>query len=168
MSASGCAILIERAERALANHFADPAAVWDPLLTTVVRYLDEAKGGGRDRAPIIHRLEGNARVRGFRWPMDWFADPANPMSWERRPGQDPVVWRPVEAQGGRDADHAARLMHPLILVEELDFLEDTVAQPDLELVARQPLGQQAQLFFRAAAIEGRNDLQNTFRHDRNP
>ena len=38
------------------------------------------------------------------------------------------------------------------------------ADVDLELVARQPGGQQAQLLLRAGAVEGRNDLQNALGH----
>ena len=41
------------------------------------------------------------------------------------------------------------------------------ADVHVELVARQPRGQQAQLLLRAGAVEGRNDLQNAFCHGRN-
>lgn len=130
----------ERGERALADHAIDPAALRDPLLPAVLRHLDEAKGGRRDRAAAIRRWEGNPVQRfgrrRYRWSIDWNDYADDSMAWRRRDGQERDLWRLLEApQLQRDpAAFAERLLLPTILTESLEFLEET-ARDDPSLAA---------------------------------
>jgi GGDEF domain-containing protein len=134
MGASQARILAERGERALADHASDPAALRDPLLPAVLRYLDEALGGRRDRAALLRRWEGNPVQsmgrRRYRWPIAWDDDPESPMPWSRSNGQERVLWRPLEQPIlQRDpVGFASRLLLPVILTEALEFLEETVRE----------------------------------------
>jgi diguanylate cyclase (GGDEF)-like protein len=127
----GASVLVQRGERALADFATDPASLLDPCLPAVLRYLDEAKGGCRDRAPLIRRWQGNpvdaAGPRRYRWATLWDDDPDSPLKWVRRPGQERVLWHPAEA-GDFGADpfaFTARLTLPPILAGSLAFLEET-------------------------------------------
>lgn len=126
------AILVERGERALADHAADLASLWDPLLPAVLRYLDGAKGGRRDRGQLLRRWQGNpiraTGPRRYRWSLAWDDDPENRLKWVRRPGQDAVLWHPLEAGDLHDDSvaFASRITLPVILTEALEFLEETV------------------------------------------
>jgi diguanylate cyclase (GGDEF)-like protein len=152
----GPSILVKRGERALADYAAHPASLLDPCLPVVLRYLDEAKGGRRDRAPLIRRWQGNpieaAGPRRFPWATLWDDDPASRLTWVRRPGQERVLWHPAEEEAfGLDPfAFTSRLTLPPILAGSLALLEET-ARDDPAL--------------RKEAIELRNEALPRIEHD---
>jgi GGDEF domain-containing protein len=129
----GPATLRERAQRALSEHAAAPASLEDPLLPATLRYLDEATGGHRDRSALLrrwpsHALGDPAGQRRYRWNIIWDDDPDVGLAWARRPGQERVLWRPLEAAALRrdPAKFSQRMTLPLILTESLEFLEEII------------------------------------------
>jgi GGDEF domain-containing protein len=135
----------ERAKRALSEHAASPASLEDPMLAATLRYLDEATGGRRDRSALLrqwpsHALGDPTSQRRYRWNIIWDDDVDARLAWSRRPGQERVLWRPLEEAALRrdPMRFSQRMTLPLILTESLEFLEEIVeVDPALAPEARQ-------------------------------
>ena len=126
--------ILERAERALAQHAADAGSIEDPLLPATLRYLDAAHGGQRDRSAVLRwwptQAPGGTRSdRRFRWDVVWDGYPTRRRTWARNEAQERTLWRPRE-NGELEHDPTAfseRLLLPIVLTETLEFLEEIAA-----------------------------------------